>query len=135
MKKLDKNSMQELKNLNPLLKELVIKASKITHYDFYIINGCGFRTSKQQNDYYGQGKSKLDGFEKISPHQIGNAVDLIPVVESQIYHNNKIAMEEIDYAMEKIWEEMNVKDYTLTAKRSWNNSIPHYEINNNGKKY
>jgi peptidoglycan L-alanyl-D-glutamate endopeptidase CwlK len=50
----------------------------IKHYDFSVLEGN--RTLEKQQQYYSEGKSKLDGIKRKSKHQSmpSNAVDIAP---------------------------------------------------------
>ena len=56
---------------------------KYTPIDFCVLESGGFRTAEQQNGYFKSGNSKCDGYQKISEHQKGLAVDLIPWVNGK----------------------------------------------------
>lgn len=65
--------------------ELVDVASaaltKYTAVDFGVAWQGGKRTAKQQLAMYTSGASQLDGLTRMSQHQTGNALDLIPYVK------------------------------------------------------
>ena len=63
-----------LNSINPKLQKLFNEVIK--YYDISIISG--FRTVEEQQKLFKQGSSKCDGVNKISKHQTGNAVDIVP---------------------------------------------------------
>jgi hypothetical protein len=42
---------------------------------------CTTRTAEEQADCFARGASKCDGYKKISPHQLGIAIDVVPLDE------------------------------------------------------
>ena len=74
-----KRSRQSLDGVQPEVRELCEMALSISEVDFAVIDG--FRTAKQQKEMYMSGASELDGVNRISDHQIGKAVDIIPYVK------------------------------------------------------
>ncbi len=64
--------------LNMVQKELNILAHevlKISPIDFSITEG--YRSRMKQKELYTNGKSKIDGENKLSKHQLGKAIDII----------------------------------------------------------
>lgn len=89
--KLSARSKKELVGVNPQLVKIVKRAIEITEQDFGVHDGK--RTAKEQNRHFQNGASQLDGYQKKSYHQTGNAVDLVPWINGQykwdwdaIYH-------------------------------------------------
>jgi hypothetical protein len=74
-------SLERLNNLEDITVEWVYEALKESDYDFSIVDG--FRTVEQQNKMYRDGKSFLDGYNKLSAHQSGYAVDILPYVRDE----------------------------------------------------
>jgi len=74
-------SKENLEDVVPELKELCELALKESNIDFSIIEG--FRTDERQFELYKQGKSELDGIKKMSAHQLGYAVDVLPYVRDE----------------------------------------------------
>jgi len=134
MYKLGKSSLNNISNINELLQILVKKAIIISKIDFGIISNGGLRTSEEQNELFKRGVSKCDGYKKISYHQTGNAVDLIP------YTGYRYTWDIIEYfyaineAIMKSWEEMKeeglTNGYSLIWGGNWTNfkDYPHYEL-------
>lgn len=74
--KFGKRSSEKLGTTNVVVQELCERALKYSKVDFSVIDGL--RTQEQQKAMYDNGKSELDGTNKISDHQTGFAVDVIP---------------------------------------------------------
>ena len=87
--KLGKNTT---KNLESILKSgreesvtLVFAVKdfiKYTPIDFCVLPSGGFRTAEQQHGYFLAGNSKCDGYQTLSEHQKGLAVDLVPWINN-----------------------------------------------------
>ena len=77
--KLGTRSLERAKGVNPLLLDCAMKALAISKYDMTVPWMGGVRTAEEQNGLFKEGNSKADGFDKISYHQTGNALDIIPV--------------------------------------------------------
>jgi peptidoglycan L-alanyl-D-glutamate endopeptidase CwlK len=71
-----KKSKKKLKNVDEVVKRVCKRALEISTVDFSVIDG--FRTQEQQREMFDKGASELDGTMKISDHQTGMAVDVIP---------------------------------------------------------
>lgn len=81
---LGSKSRAALIGVHPTLVMLVNEAIKRTTQDFSV--HYGVRTAGQQNALFKKGASKMDGYKKISKHQVqadgyGHAVDLVPYFE------------------------------------------------------
>ena len=81
--KFGKRSKENLSGVKPEVVKLCKKALRYSTVDFSIIDGL--RTPQQQREMYDAGKSELDGTNKISDHQTGYAVDVIPVVKGNVW--------------------------------------------------
>ena len=68
MGKPTKRQLEEFEKIRKLAKEMGLP-------DMHLEKKHATRTSKEQNDLFKKGKSKLDGYNKLSPHQQGLAVD------------------------------------------------------------
>lgn len=81
----------------------------------------GLRTAEQQNEKFRNGASKLDGYNKKSCHQSGNAVDFIPFP----FNNNWK-----DPMFRVIWEELKtcaeMLGFVVGPHISWDGG--HFEI-------
>jgi peptidoglycan L-alanyl-D-glutamate endopeptidase CwlK len=80
---LSKTSLRNLDGVHPELIDVVKMAIQITKIDFGIPSSGGYRTASQQNELYRDKKSQLDGFDKKSNHQTGNAVDVFAYVDGK----------------------------------------------------
>ncbi|MDB4331297.1 M15 family metallopeptidase [bacterium] len=74
MYKFGKRSRARLKGVDSRLVNVLNELIKVM--DVTIIEGV--RSAETQNKYFKDGKSKLDGVNKKSNHQLGKAVDLAP---------------------------------------------------------
>ena len=128
--KFSKRSRENMKGVNPILVKLAENALSRTEYDFGVIENGGFRTQEMQSELFRKGFSQLDGFDRISAHQTGNALDLIPYVSGKFTWENKKAFEAINKAVNEAWEEMNVRGVQLIWGGNWKNFYDpaHYQI-------
>ncbi|CCN85474.1 conserved hypothetical protein [Vibrio nigripulchritudo SFn27] len=62
------------------LKEVVRLALTYSRYDFGITSGV--RTAKEQNELYLKNASQLDGYQRKSKHQTGDAIDFVAYDEN-----------------------------------------------------
>jgi peptidoglycan L-alanyl-D-glutamate endopeptidase CwlK len=69
---------------------VVLLAIRRTPVDFGVAWMGGMRTSEEQNQLFKEGYSKCDGYEKISKHQTGDAVDLNVFVGNKIVENKEM---------------------------------------------
>lgn len=76
MKKVSKRTLKNLSGVNSKLALIVGMVLARDKVDLTIISG--FRTAQKQNKIFLDGRSQLDGYNKISYHQTGNAIDFIP---------------------------------------------------------
>ena len=74
MYKFGKKSKQRLKGVDAKLVNVLNELIKIM--DVTIIEGV--RSKEKQQEYFKNGKSKIDGVTKKGMHQLGKAVDLAP---------------------------------------------------------
>lgn len=74
MYKFGKKSKQRLKGVDTRLVNVLNELIKIM--DVTIIEGV--RSKEKQQEYFKDGKSKIDGVTKKGMHQLGKAVDLAP---------------------------------------------------------
>lgn len=81
--KLSANSLKNRAGVNPKLIEISDLAIEITLIDFGHGPYSGIRTPEEQNYLYAQKKSKADGFEKLSKHQSGDALDFYAFVDGK----------------------------------------------------
>jgi peptidoglycan L-alanyl-D-glutamate endopeptidase CwlK len=132
--KLGKGSILNLVNVNKILVELTKRAITKTPVDFGIIRNGGFRTAEMQAELYSKGRSRCDGYIKVSHHQLGNAVDLIPYIDKKYTWENLKAFMDIHKAVIQSWNEMRdeglVTGVQLIWGGDWKNfvDLPHYQI-------
>ena len=81
MFKLSDKSKQRREGIDPRLIEISDLAIQISVIDFGIPGDGGLRTAERQNELFEDGKSKADGYDKLSEHQSGNALDFYAYVD------------------------------------------------------
>lgn len=74
------NSLKRREGINPALIEISDLALVISPIDFGIPAQGGLRTAEEQHELFLSGVSKCDGYEKISCHQSGDALDFYAYV-------------------------------------------------------
>ena len=92
--KLGNNTKKNLASLNKsgkaassVLVLTVANFIKVTPIDFCVLDSGGYRTAVEQNALFQREVSKCDGLDKISKHQSGLAVDLVPWVDGKATWN------------------------------------------------
>ena len=88
--KLSERSLQRAEGVNLKLINLILLAIRRTPIDFGVAWMGGLRTEEQQNQLFREGYSQCDGYEKISKHQSGNAIDLNVFVGSKVVENKEM---------------------------------------------
>lgn len=83
MFKLSKRSQRHLTDVNPALVQVVSRALELSKVDFGIPVTGGHRSTAQQNALFEAGKSQLDGYNRLSNHQLGEAVDVFAYVDGK----------------------------------------------------
>lgn len=81
--KLSSKSKQRREGLDPELIRLDDYVITITPIDYGHGEGSGLRTAEYQNGLYIDGKSKCDGYSRISRHQSGRALDFYAFVDGK----------------------------------------------------
>jgi peptidoglycan L-alanyl-D-glutamate endopeptidase CwlK len=66
-----------MNGVDGLLVSVMYEALKVTPVDFGIAWRGGLRTAKEQKELYLEGRSYKDGYNKLSKHQIGKAIDIL----------------------------------------------------------
>jgi peptidoglycan LD-endopeptidase CwlK len=124
--KLGNRSLERVIGVNPLLVECVERALLVSEFDMTIPWMGGVRKAEEQNALYLQGNSKADGYKKLSYHQSGNAIDVIPVLGG---YGNKEGFKHFSKCMFSEWAKMNTGK-RLTWGGNWKTflDMPHYEI-------
>jgi len=73
--KYSNSSLSKLEKIKKPLVDIFMDAAN--HVNIRIV--YGYRTAAEQYDLFLQGRSHKDGYEKLSKHQLGEAVDSVPV--------------------------------------------------------
>ena len=134
-------SIRSIQLLNTADKRLGILANevlKVSKIDFGITDG--WRSQEKQLEYYQQGKTECDGKNKISKHQIGQAIDIVcydPKTHKPTYDKKElyyyiaglfeVKTEELNNTIFKYYKE---KDKIKIQWGGWWNSedCPHFEL-------
>jgi peptidoglycan L-alanyl-D-glutamate endopeptidase CwlK len=88
-----KKSVERMKGVNPQLIIIFNEAIKNSPIDWGVPNDGGIRTAIRQNELFADGNSKCDGYDNLSNHQSGNALDFYA------YVNGKASWEKHHLAM------------------------------------
>jgi peptidoglycan L-alanyl-D-glutamate endopeptidase CwlK len=88
--KLSDRSLERAKDVNPKLINLILLAIRRTPIDFGVAWMGGKRTPEEQNQLFKEGYSQCDGYEKLSKHQSGDAIDLNVFVGSKMIDNKEM---------------------------------------------
>lgn len=87
---LSERSLKRLEGVEEDLAKVVRLAIMRTPVDFGVAWLGGMRTPEEQNQLYKDGYSKCDGYEKLSKHQFGEAVDLQVFVGGSAVQNERM---------------------------------------------
>lgn len=87
---LSERSLKRLEGVEEDLVKVVRLAIKRTPVDFGVAWLGGFRTPEEQNQLFKDGYSQKDGYEKLSKHQFGEAVDLQVFVGGSAVQSEKM---------------------------------------------
>lgn len=82
MFKLTATDLARLKGVDPKLVKVITEAAKTAKTPFKVLEGL--RTAAKQAQYFKAGTSMLDGVKKKSKHQLGRAVDIVPIVNGKV---------------------------------------------------
>lgn len=82
MFKLTDADLKKLQGVHPDLVRVIKEAAKTAKTPFKVLEGL--RTTAKQQEYFKKGTSMLDGVKKKSKHQIGKAVDIVPIVNGKV---------------------------------------------------
>ena len=74
--------LARLKGVHPDLVKVIIEASKNPKTPFKVLEGL--RSAATQAKYFKAGTSMRDGVKKKSNHQLGRAVDIVPLVNGKV---------------------------------------------------
>lgn len=124
--KFSQRSLMRLEGVDERLQKIMNHAIVRTKVDFGIPPYGGVRTEKEQNLLYKEGKSKADGYEKLSRHQLGKAVDVYAYVDG------KASWEEEHLAMIAcaVLQSASQLGYKLEWGGLWKGFVdmPHFEL-------
>ena len=81
MFKFSAKSKQNRNGVDPRLIEISDLAITLSVVDFGHPSDAGVRTAERQNELFRAGKSKADGYKKLSNHQSGKALDFYAFVD------------------------------------------------------
>ena len=131
MYRLGQRSLENLKGVNPILIEILeraleISSNRVDGVDFTIINTAGIRTPQQQNRLFKEGRSNADGYIKISKHQTGDALDVVPYVNGGASWDEK----ELLKVAVCMLQASNELGYVLKWGGFWRTfkDLPHYQL-------
>lgn len=124
MYKFSTSSLQRMKGIDPRLKQIAELAIIITPIDFGIPKDGGFRTPERQNALFNEGRSKLDGYKKIGPHQKGMALDVYAYVDGEASWD-KMHLTIVAGAMLEAARQLG---HTLTWGGWWPWDMPHFQL-------
>lgn len=80
---LSTRSIRNRDGIDPSLVEISDLAIQITIIDFGHGPYAGFRTAQEQQQLYLSGKSRCDGYRRLSKHQSGDALDFYAYVNDK----------------------------------------------------
>ena len=131
MFRLGKKSLDNLVWVNPILIEILeraleISSNRVDGVDFTIINTAGVRTPQQQNKLFREGRSNCDGYNKISKHLTGDALDVVPYVNGGASWDEKELLK-VSVCMLQASKELG---YNLKWGGFWRTfkDLPHYQL-------
>ena len=126
MFKLSSRSKSNREGIAPSLIEISDLAIQISVVDFGHPQNAGLRTPECQNKLFLTGKSKCDGYDKLSEHQSGNALDFYA------YVNGKASWEPEHLAMvaAAFLQAASILGYKLQWGGLWENfkDMPHVQL-------
>ena len=102
------------------------RAIQISKIDFGIPNTGGIRSAKAQNKLFKEGKSKVDGYGKISKHQEGKALDVYAWVNGSASWEKEY-LAQVAAAFLQAANELQIK---IQWGGLWKNfeDMPHFEL-------
>lgn len=80
---LSSRSIGNMQGINEALIRVAKRAIELTKVDFGIPETGGLRTADLQHNLYLQGLSGRDGYNRVSEHQSGNALDFYAYVDGK----------------------------------------------------
>jgi peptidoglycan LD-endopeptidase CwlK len=126
--KFSQRSLMRMEGVDPRLREIMNLAINLTKVDFGIPPYGGIRTAKEQSLLFKEGKSKADGYKKLSKHQSGKALDVYAYVDG------KASWEEEHLSMVAcaVLQAASRLGYALDWGGLWKwQDMPHFELREN----
>ena len=74
--------LAKLKGVDPKLVKVIVEAAKTARTPFRVLEGL--RTAAKQAEYFRAGTSMKNGTTNMSNHQLGKAVDIVPLVNGKV---------------------------------------------------
>jgi peptidoglycan L-alanyl-D-glutamate endopeptidase CwlK len=118
--KLSKRSKHNRKGVDKRLIEIDDLAIQLSLVDYGHGNDAGKRTAERQNELFKDGKSMVDGYDRLSKHQLGKALDYYA------YVNGKASWEPHYMAMIAIafYQAAAILDHKIEWGGTWKRSKP-----------
>ncbi len=115
-------SLARREGIDPRLIEIDDLAIRLTLIDFGHPEHAGKRKAREQNDLFKEGKSQCDGYDKLSSHQLGKALDFYA------YVNNKASWEPEHLAMVAVayFQAASILGYKIAWGGLWKSKNPKY---------
>lgn len=125
--KLSKRSYTRLNGIDAILIAILTEAIKESPYDFGIPRYGGLRTSEDQYILYKKGRSRCDGFKKLSYHQSGKAFDIYAYVDGKASWDKDQLRAIARHLKTVAKEQFNIE---LTWGGDWTSFVdmPHFQI-------
>ena len=135
MFKFSEKSLARMEGVDVRIKEVMLRAIKLSKLDFGIPEYGGLRTAEEQEVLFQTGKSKADGYNKKSYHQTGKAVDVYAYVDGKAsWDEHHLAMvatavlqsaSELGYSVRwgGLW-----KSYKTVNGINYGWDLPHFQI-------
>lgn len=74
--------LAKLRGVDPSLVKVIIEAAKTAKTPFRVLEGV--RSAAKQAEYYRAGTSMKNGTTDKSKHQLGKAVDIVPLINGKV---------------------------------------------------
>lgn len=137
MFKFSKSSEDTLRTVDGRLQALAYAVLSNSDHDFGIPATGGLRKAEEQYELFKKGWSKLDGYNKESYHQSGNALDIFLYDEHGLCYDCKDKYKDISKLFKSyfdLFKDIGIfpNDATITWGGDWENflDLPHFQINN-----
>ena len=125
MFKLTEKDMRTMKGVHPDLVRVIVEAAKTAKTPFRVLEGM--RTAAKQMEYFKKGTSRLDGVKKKSKHQIGKAVDIVPIVNGKVEFRSWVPFHPMAANVKAAAKKLGIK---ITWGGDWKSfpDGPHFEL-------